>query len=115
MVTEYNHRDGFWRNISGMQQRRNGHEVCVIKDRIYAVGGVVRDGRLEVLDFSVGGGGEWKYLAAMDQPRLHPGVAALDDKIIVMGGFHNSEVLRSVEVYHVEQGNPSNYSRCMTE
>ena len=79
------------------------------------MGGVVRDGRLEVLDFSVGGGGEWKYLAAMDQPRLHPGVAALDDKIIVMGGFHNSEVLRSVEVYHVEQGNSSNYSRCMTE
>ena len=93
-----------------MQLRRNGHGV-------YAEGGVVRDGRVEVLDAGllyVAGGiadlhlssvecynpdtDTWSPVASMNQARYYPGLVSHDGALYAIGGYEAD----TIEVYNTD-------------
>jgi len=95
-------------SIPSMQSERIGLGVAVLDKRIYAIGGVNREeGRLrsaEVLDLTVEGTQEWKYIASMNTTRWGPGVAVLNGRIFAVGGEdHSGFRLSSVETYDPER------------
>ncbi|XP_060880188.1 ring canal kelch homolog isoform X2 [Metopolophium dirhodum] len=74
-------------------------KVCVLDDRIYAVGGVVNrspTNSVEVFDASIQ---EWRLISPMFTEREDHGVGVLNNLIYVVGGYNRQSVLKSVECY----------------
>ena len=99
VVTEYNPRSNTWRNVQNLQQKRYGHSVCTLDQKIFVLGGL--DNTCEMLDLS-DDDPQWRYIAEMNSRHYLGGAVVVEKKIYVMGG---KDTFNIVDVYHVDQGN----------
>ncbi|XP_066282324.1 uncharacterized protein [Branchiostoma lanceolatum] len=79
-----------WSKLAPMNCSRHNHKLAVLQGKLYAIGGKLAQGTVEVYDRSQN---EWTEGVPLPQPRYKHAVAVVDDSIYVMGGFdadHNS-------------------------
>ena len=103
-VAEYNPLTNTWRNMPSLQQKRYGHSVCTLDNKIFVLGG---DGgyTCEMLDLS-DDDPHWRYIAEMNRRHYDGGAMVIKGKIYVLGGRTTN-----VEVYDVDQGKMMKYSQ----
>ena len=78
-----------------------------MNDRLYAAGGIAQLGATPAFQVYDPAGDSWRSLAPMPEPRHHFGMAALDGRIYVSGGYRDlpfgADTARAeVWAYHIE-------------
>ena len=91
--------------MSRMREKRTRHRCCLAGNKLlgqylYVVGGCV-EGTVERYDLTAN---QWEDCGSMNEPRFGPGLAALDDKLYVLGGQLGNSVSRTVEEFDPHQG-----------
>jgi len=97
----------YWKDGPAMQHARSSLGVGVIHNdnditpqTVYAVGGRNHTGILDVMEILDHQRGTWSTGPSMQEARWNMGVAALDRKLIVLGGEDQTfTTLKSVEIY----------------
>lgn len=90
---------------------RGWHSMCTLDDSIYAIGG--SDDNLESMErFDILAVecyspqcDQWTQVASLLQPNSESGVAVLDNKIFILGGYswENTAFSRTVQIYDKER------------
>jgi N-acetylneuraminic acid mutarotase len=101
---------GTWSKAAPMPGARNEMRAALVNGKIYVIGGnsqTMQDGKAvnvnnaginQVYDPATD---TWRTLAPMPQGSNHPGIAALDGKIYVAGGFEGPGHMRSTDRFYV--------------
>ncbi|OCT84496.1 kelch-like protein 36 [Xenopus laevis] len=107
----YDHRADAWEERRPMITARGWHSMCTLEDSIYSVGG--SDDNLESMErFDILSVecyspqcNQWTRIAPLLQPNSESGVAVLDGKIYILGGYswENTAFSRTVQVYDKER------------
>ncbi|KAM3918504.1 kelch-like protein 36 [Leptodactylus fuscus] len=107
----YDPRADAWEERRPMTIARGWHSMCTLDDSIYAIGG--SDDNLESMErFDILAVecyspqcDQWTQVAALLQPNSESGVAVLDNKIYILGGYswENTTFSRTVQIYDKER------------
>ncbi|CAH2324080.1 kelch 36 [Pelobates cultripes] len=103
----YDHRADAWEERRPMITARGWHSMCTLEDSIYSIGG--SDDNLESMErfdiLSVESYSpqcnQWTRIAPLLQPNSESGVATMDGKIYILGGYswENTAFSKAVQVY----------------
>ncbi|XP_053305081.1 kelch-like protein 36 [Spea bombifrons] len=107
----YDHRADAWEERRPMITSRGWHSMCTLDDSIYAIGG--SDDNLESMErFDILSVecyspqcNQWTRISPLLQPNSESGVAVLDGKIYILGGYswENTAFSRTVQLYDKEK------------
>uniref|UniRef100_A0A8C5QLL1 Kelch-like protein 36 n=1 Tax=Leptobrachium leishanense TaxID=445787 RepID=A0A8C5QLL1_9ANUR len=107
----YDPRADAWEERRPMITARGWHSMCTLEDSIYSIGG--SDDNLESMErFDILSVecyspqcNQWTRVAPLLQPNSESGVAVMDDKIYILGGYswENTSFARTVQVYDKEK------------
>ncbi|XP_063801776.1 kelch-like protein 36 [Pseudophryne corroboree] len=108
----YDSRADVWEERRPMITARGWHSMCTVEDSIYSIGG--SDDNLESMErFDILSVecyspqcDQWTRIAPLLQPNSESGVAVLDSKIYILGGYswENTAFSRTVQIYDKERG-----------
>jgi serine/threonine-protein kinase PknK len=102
-----------WDGLPGMATARHGMAVDAVGKSVYAIGGSTAVGDKEVVSTAevlqlparkIQPAAQWRSLPAAPTPRLMMAWTVLGDKIWIMSGLRNGEVLSTVESYDPKTG-----------
>nr|XP_033771756.1 kelch-like protein diablo isoform X3 [Geotrypetes seraphini] len=87
LVQVYNPKTHSWTEVAPMRIARSGSAACVLKGKIYVIGGwhasTENTDKVEYYDPKTNA---WSMCPPMNERRYRPGVAVVDGKIYVLGG-----------------------------
>ncbi len=90
-----------WVTLDDMPRARFGHNSVIYRDRVWIIGGMSQSGDLigEIDCYNLSTG-EWEPdVSELQNARSNAAAAVYDDKIFVIGGHDDRQILNSVEYY----------------
>ena len=93
-----------WSYVSDMCVALSLHDVAVLNQRLFVVGGYDGGGDLASCEVYTPELNKWELIKEMGSPRCMSGVGVVGSSLFVVGGCDCSQNLSSVEVYDEDKG-----------